>query len=221
MSVNLAAIQEWCVAQFGTAFEMSVSGEMVLVHDRPRAMTEDERATFDAAVLAGTLPGTAWAQIRASRDALLAASDWTQNNDAPLTVTQRQAWSTYRQALRDLPQQFATADAVEWPDMPDFSAALTVEYNGKLCYSGIDVDSESTRRVYQLVLPDQPESLQATMLLNALSEVQAAVLTLLDPESDEAAKAQASGLIAANVQLKAAIDAIWAEGQALKDTNGW
>jgi len=29
--------------------------------------------------------------------------DWTQFADSPLTVEQKQAWATYRQALRDLP----------------------------------------------------------------------------------------------------------------------
>lgn len=221
MSVNLLAVQEWCVEKFGVAFEMSVDGEQIAVYPRPRAMTEDEQALFNTAMTDGTLPGTAWAQIRARRDALLAASDWTQNSDAPLTVTQRQAWGDYRQDLRDLPQQFTSADAVEWPTTPDFSAALVAEYNGRQCYGAFDVDAESTRRVYELVLPDQPESLQATALLNVLGEVQAAVLVLLSPATDDAAKATAQAVIDANVQLKAAIDAIWGEGQAVKLANGW
>lgn len=221
MSVNLTAIAEWCVEKFGTDFEMSASADQITVYDRPRAMTDEERAQFDEAVLAGTLPAVAWAEIRTKRAALLADSDWTQAPDSPLTVTQRLAWSDYRQDLRDLPQQYASADAVEWPLAPDFSAAITADYNGSPCYSGADVDAESTRRVYQLVLPDQPESLQATALLNALSEVQAAVLVLLDPNSDTAARVQAQTIIDQNVQLKTAIDAIWAEGQALKVANGW
>lgn len=49
---------------------------------------------------------------RPQRDQLLAASDWTQLPDAPLTDDQRAAWRTYRQALRDLPE---TGD---WPEPP-------------------------------------------------------------------------------------------------------
>ena len=41
--------------------------------------------------------------VRRKRDALLAASDWTQLPDAPLTDGQRSAWRAYRQALRALP----------------------------------------------------------------------------------------------------------------------
>jgi hypothetical protein len=48
------------------------------------------------------------AQVRAARDRALSASDWTQVADAPVD---QQAWATYRQALRDLPQ------AEGWPDV--------------------------------------------------------------------------------------------------------
>lgn len=36
------------------------------------------------------------------RNAKLAASDWTQLPDVPLTEVQKQAWATYRQKLRDM-----------------------------------------------------------------------------------------------------------------------
>lgn len=39
-------------------------------------------------------------QVRVKRDELLRASDWTQLPDTP---TDKSAWATYRQALRDLP----------------------------------------------------------------------------------------------------------------------
>lgn len=40
---------------------------------------------------------------RIIRSLKLEASDWTQVPDSPLTEAQREAWRTYRQALRDLP----------------------------------------------------------------------------------------------------------------------
>ena len=55
------------------------------------------------------------AQVRAARDAALTASDWTQVADAPVDQA---AWSTYRQALRDVPQQAGFPDDVAWPDKP-------------------------------------------------------------------------------------------------------
>lgn len=54
-------------------------------------------------------------QIRAERDVLLVASDWTQVLDAPVDQT---AWATYRQALRDIPQQPGFPTNVIWPDKP-------------------------------------------------------------------------------------------------------
>jgi hypothetical protein len=56
------------------------------------------------------------ARVRAQRDRLLAASDWTQVADAPVDQA---AWATYRQALRDLPDAEGFPD-VEMPRDPDY-----------------------------------------------------------------------------------------------------
>jgi hypothetical protein len=56
-----------------------------------------------------------WAQIRGWRNAQLAMSDWTQLADSPLD---KEAWATYRQALRDLPAQGGLADEAEFPVAP-------------------------------------------------------------------------------------------------------
>ena len=50
---------------------------------------------------------------RNERDALLAASDWTQANDSPLTTEVKTSWATYRTALRNLP------DHSNWPNLED------------------------------------------------------------------------------------------------------
>jgi len=57
------------------------------------------------------------AAIRAERDALLAASDWTQLPDVPEAT--REAYAVYRQALRNVPQQSGFPDNVEWPIKPE------------------------------------------------------------------------------------------------------
>ena len=76
----------------------------------------------DAASLDAAWPAVrdarAWAQVRAERDRLLTACDWTQVADAPLTDADKQAWADYRQTLRDIPQDFATPDDVVWPEQP-------------------------------------------------------------------------------------------------------
>ena len=56
-----------------------------------------------------------WDTIRAQRNFLLSQSDWTQLADAPLSPEQKQAWTVYRQALRDVPSSFATPEEVVWP----------------------------------------------------------------------------------------------------------
>jgi hypothetical protein len=51
-----------------------------------------------------------WASVnRGKRDKLLRDSDWTQLPDVPLAT--KEAWATYRQALRDLPEH------PNWPDL--------------------------------------------------------------------------------------------------------
>lgn len=42
-------------------------------------------------------------EMRKLRNIFLRASDWTQMADSPLTAEKKAEWATYRQALRDLP----------------------------------------------------------------------------------------------------------------------
>lgn len=55
-------------------------------------------------------------QVRAERNGLLTASDWTQVADAPVG---KAAWATYRQALRDVTEQSGFPWTVEWPTQPE------------------------------------------------------------------------------------------------------
>ena len=54
--------------------------------------------------------------IRQQRNALLTASDWTQAGDVPQAT--KDLWATYRQALRDVPQQAGFPENVTWPQKP-------------------------------------------------------------------------------------------------------
>lgn len=53
--------------------------------------------------------------VRGRRDELLAESDWTQLQDAPVDQA---LWATARQALRDIPQQPDFPYNVLWPIVP-------------------------------------------------------------------------------------------------------
>lgn len=60
------------------------------------------------------------AQVRAERDRLLTASDVNVLPDrwAAMTPETQAEWSTYRQALRDIPQQPGFPTNVVWPQKP-------------------------------------------------------------------------------------------------------
>ena len=57
-------------------------------------------------------------ELRAARDAELAASDWTQLADSPLTDSKKTEWATYRQSLRDITDSATSLDDVTWPTKP-------------------------------------------------------------------------------------------------------
>ena len=65
-----------------------------------------------------------WTDIRATRDNLLALTDWTMTTGA--TVDQAQ-WAAYRQNLRDIPQTYKdkTLDDVVWPTQPSTAGPNT------------------------------------------------------------------------------------------------
>lgn len=58
-------------------------------------------------------------EIRARRDKLLAATDWTQTLDAPIDAATRESMRAYRQALRDVPQQEGFPADIQWPELPE------------------------------------------------------------------------------------------------------
>lgn len=53
--------------------------------------------------------------VRDERNRRLSLSDWTQLADSHANKT---SWGAYRQALRDVPSQFAFPWSVQWPDEP-------------------------------------------------------------------------------------------------------
>ena len=62
---------------------------------------------------------SAMAQLRATRNALLTACDWTQIADC--TIPKKAEWATYRQTLRDFPSTVSDArSTITWPHNPDW-----------------------------------------------------------------------------------------------------
>ncbi|HAS6077964.1 TPA: hypothetical protein I7141_18985 [Vibrio vulnificus] len=68
--------------------------------------------------LEGLHPDLKWIEIRKYRDYLIAKTDWTQMPDAPLSGEKKSEFATYRQALRDIPQNVGNPDDVVYPDKP-------------------------------------------------------------------------------------------------------
>ena len=57
-----------------------------------------------------------WQDVRRKRDALLIDSDYILMPDYPME--DKSDWEAYRQELRDVPESFASADLVEFPNEP-------------------------------------------------------------------------------------------------------
>jgi hypothetical protein len=84
-------------------------GEFVSVVQVADMSAEEIQAAKDSAM----------AQLRATRNTLLTACDWTQIPDC--TIPKKTEWATYRQALRDFPATVSDARAtVTWPHNPDW-----------------------------------------------------------------------------------------------------
>lgn len=94
-----------------------MSVHKINVNGVERDATPEERSTIDAmeAEYAAGANDRAAAEIRTERDAKLTESDWTQVADAPVDQA---AWATYRQALRDIPDQAGFPNEVNWPTAP-------------------------------------------------------------------------------------------------------
>jgi hypothetical protein len=75
-------------------------------------MNHDLTSTLDP----DEVPAEWWAErMRLHRDRLLKESDWTQTADSPVD---REAWATYRQALRDFPATWTPGSEADFPDTP-------------------------------------------------------------------------------------------------------
>ena len=79
------------------------TGEITLVEDPDKVAQKTQAA---------------WSQLRTERNARLAASDYTQLQDAHLSAEKKSAWADYRQALRDLPENATDPTQVTWPVSP-------------------------------------------------------------------------------------------------------
>ena len=79
----------------------------------------DNLKDLDEEQTAKVIADSKLADLRNERTRRLAETDWTQNPDVPEAT--RQAWATYRQALRDITITQQDLDGCVWPDTPSES----------------------------------------------------------------------------------------------------
>lgn len=110
IQANLAVLEF-----FGTDFQFA--------EENGYTENEVERSYTGALYLKGYAPKKPLNEIaqeaRSKRDGLLSACDWTQMADCPLSSEQKLAWATYRQALRDVPEQTSFPTEILWPEVPN------------------------------------------------------------------------------------------------------
>jgi len=81
-------------------------------------MTAEETTARQAEETAdGTDAERAMRSLREHRDKKLAETDWTQGADVPDAI--KNAYTSYRQALRDITKTHNNPRTVVWPDKPE------------------------------------------------------------------------------------------------------
>jgi len=127
-----------------TSFQMPLEGQdlsdfgvaEVALTDQPTIDRNTQKLEEGTPVLDGSTWRQAWnvialsaeelqqvednaaASVRATRNEKLTASDWTQMTDSPLSDSDKTAWATYRQSLRDLPTASGFPHTMTWPEEP-------------------------------------------------------------------------------------------------------
>ena len=87
---------------------MILDGQIV---DKPEIIVSDDEIKAEVAAL-----------LRSKRNNSLSKSDCTQFPDSPLSDNKKAEWATYRQALRDIPENYPEAisiDDIIWPTKPE------------------------------------------------------------------------------------------------------
>ena len=72
------------------------------IAQRQAEATAWEAGSFDRAL----------ASLRQRRNSLLSSCDWTVLSDSPLSASEKTAWETYRQDLRDITEGLDTVEQV-------------------------------------------------------------------------------------------------------------
>lgn len=110
LKYNTNGGSKWADGDLDCTIPFEVLADQAVLIDDVVTLVEDPakvQAKLDAA----------WVAFRTERNRRLAACDWTQLADAHLSQDKKDAWATYRQELRDLPESVTdpTGPSVSWP----------------------------------------------------------------------------------------------------------
>jgi hypothetical protein len=92
-------------------YKVSVDGVIRDATPEETAQIEKDKAEFAAMMAAKPAK-----DAREKRDLLLKESDWTQLSD--VVLSNKTAWATYRQSLRDVTKQAGFPNSINWPVAP-------------------------------------------------------------------------------------------------------
>lgn len=114
----------------GYAFYPVVEGSQPVYDPKTQTLTYQDTADHESKVVDRTWFAVSytqeqidaeWDSLRVNRNTKLRNSDYTQLVDSPLTTQEKTDWASYRQTLRDLPQNTINPFDVTWPTPPSAS----------------------------------------------------------------------------------------------------
>ena len=90
---------------------------LIQINDEVREMNDEEFAEYEAAQAERESQAVVVkaAEVRAERNQKLKDSDFSQLPDSPVD---KAAWATYREELRNIPEQDGFPNEVAWPVQP-------------------------------------------------------------------------------------------------------
>ena len=106
------------VDDLNIANELKESGESVLAGSADVTSEKIDVTTDPHSIVSNITLLDTMVFLRQQRDGRLKDSDWTQVPDSPLSDSKKTEWQTYRQALRDLPTNYSSSDAIEDINFP-------------------------------------------------------------------------------------------------------
>ena len=103
-------------APLGTLTQNAINAGYTAEEVEEKYVTPEECRTL---IEASVTDEEKWVSVRHGRNQLLKDSDYIMFPDITITTEKKEEWETYRQSLRDIPQDYDSPDEVVYPDKPE------------------------------------------------------------------------------------------------------